>query len=192
LLGLNFHSGDWFNVEVTHLKERLDEDFEIHDEVVIPVGDYETLGWQASLMTASKRKVSTRLRASGGEFWSGTKKEYSVDVTLRPRPGISLETEYEWNSVSLPEGDFTTNVVRADAKWQMSPWMSFTNNLQYDDVSEVVGLFSKFRWIITPGSELFLVYTHNWLNTGEGLFDRFRVETLSRGATTKINYTYRF
>jgi hypothetical protein len=192
LFGLNFHSGDWFNVELTHLRERLDDEFEIHDGVTIPIGDYETLEWQAFLMTASKRIISTRLRASGGEFWSGTKKEYSVDVSFRPRPGISLETEYEWNSVSLPEGDFTTKVIRADAKWQMSPWMSLTNNLQYDDVTKIVGLFSKFRWIITPGSELFLVYTHNWLHTDGRLFDRFRAETLSRGATTKINYTYRF
>ena len=192
LLGLNFHSGDWFNVELSHVRERLDGDFEIHDGVVIPVGDYETIEWQAFLMTASKRMVSARLRASGGEFWSGTKKEYSTDLTIRPIPGISLEAEYEWNSVSLPEGDFTTNVIRTDAKWQMSPWMSLTNNLQYDDVSEIVGLFTKFRWIITPGSELFLVYTHNWQNMEGGLFDRFRLETLSRGATTKINYTYRF
>ena len=192
LLGLNFHSGDWFNVEMTHLRENLDFDFEIHDGITIPIGDYETLEWQAFLMTASKRMISARLRASGGEFWSGTKKEYSVDLSFRPVPGISLETEYEWNSVSLAEGDFTTNVVRADAKWQMSPWMSLTNNVQYDDISEIVGLFSKFRWIIKPGSELFLVYTHNWQNIEGGLFDRFRLTTLSRGATTKLNYTYRF
>ncbi len=192
LLGLNFHSGDWFNFEVTHLRDSLDFDFEIHDGVTVPMGDYETLSWQAFIMTASNRKLSTRLRASGGEFWSGTKKEYSVDLTFRPVPGISLETEYEWNSVSLPQGDFTTNVIRTDAKWQMSPWMSFTNNVQYDDVTDIVGLFAKFRWIITPGSELFLVYTHNWQNMDDALFDRFRLTTLSQGATTKLNYTYRF
>ncbi len=192
LLGIDFHSGDGFNVEVKHLRERLDEDFDIHDGVTIPIGDYEVLSWQAFLMTASKRKISTRLRASGGEFWSGSKHEYSVDLSVRPVSGISQEVEYEWNNVSLPEGDFTTNVIRSDTKWQMSPWMSFTNNLQYDDVSEIVGLFSKFRWIIKPGSELFLVYTHNWENMNGGLLDRFRLTTLSRGATMKINYTVRF
>jgi len=192
LLGLNFHSGDWLNFEITHLRDRLDFEFGIHEGVTIPIGDYNTLEWQAFLLTASKRRISAMLRASGGEFWTGTKKEYSGRVSFRPTPGISLDADYEWNSVSLPEGAFSTNVIRANAKWQMSPWMSFTNNLQYDDVSEIVGLFSKFRWIITPGSELFLVYTHNWVNAEGGLFDRFRLETLSRGATTKINYTYRF
>jgi hypothetical protein len=192
LLNVNMHSGDDFNFSITHTREFLDEEFEIHDGITIPVGDYKTLEWRAFLMTASKRVVSARLRASGGEFWSGTKYEYSVDLSIRPTRGVSLETEYEWNTVSLLEGDFTTNVVRADAKWQMSPWMSLTNNIQYDDVTEIVGLFSKFRWIITPGSELFLVYTHNWENTGGSLFDRFRLSTLSRGATTKINFTYRF
>jgi hypothetical protein len=27
------------------------------------------------------------------------------------------------------------------------------------------------RWIVTPGSDLYLVYTQNWRNTGTGLLD---------------------
>jgi hypothetical protein len=192
LLNINFHSGDDFNFSVTHLRELLDEEFEIHEGVTVPVGDYETLEWQMFLMTASKRVVSARLRASGGEFWAGTKQEYSAGLSIRPTSGVSLDTQYEWNSVSLPQGDFTTNLLRVDAKWQMSPWMALTNNLQYDDVTGVMGLFAKFRWILTPGSDLFFVYTHNWQRTEGEPLDRYRFTTLSRGATTKISYTYRF
>ncbi len=94
--------------------------------------------------------------------------------------------------MKLPEGDFSTNLLNIDVDWQMSPWTSFTSNLQDDDVSEIVGLFARFRWVIRPGSDLFLVYTHNWLNMDGGLLDRFSLSTISRGATTKINYTHRF
>jgi hypothetical protein len=55
-----------------------------------------------------------------------------------------------------------------------------------------VGLFARLRWIVTPGSDIYLVYTHNWQNLGEGLFDRADLVTLSRGGSIKANYTYRF
>jgi len=50
----------------------------------------------------------------------------------------------------------------------------------------------RARWILTPGNDLFLVVTQNWQNPGDGLFDRDReFITLSRGASVKLNYTYR-
>jgi hypothetical protein len=58
--------------------------------------------------------------------------------------------------------------------------------MQYDNVSRVVGLNTRFRWIIRPGSDLFLVYNHNM----ERLDDRFNA--LQRGATSKVTYTHRF
>ena len=65
-----------------------------------------------------------------------------------------------------------------------------TGNVQYDTVSEVVGLFTRLRWILTPGSDFFFVYTQNWQYDPAAIRDRFL--TLSRGATTKMNYTHRF
>ena len=38
------------------------------------------------------------------------------------------------------------------------------NNIQYDSVSDVVGWQLRLRWTVTPGNDLFVVYTHNWLD----------------------------
>jgi hypothetical protein len=192
LLGLDFHSGDRLNLTLTHLRERLDEEFEIHDDITVPVGDYETIEWHAFLMTASRRMLSARLELTKGEFWSGDRTGYELDGTVKPGPGLSLSVSYERNNVTLSQGSFSTNLLTADAKWQLSPWASFTSNLQWDDVSDVVGLFTRFRWILTPGSDLYLVYTHNWQDNQDDLLSRHRFETISRGATTKLSYTYRF
>ena len=93
--------------------------------------------------------------------------------------------------ISLSGGDFTTNLGRLSGGWQFSPWAALTGNIQYDDGSELIGLFARFRWIIRPGNDFFLVYTHNWDNLGDRLQD-LHFSTRSRGATTKINYTHRF
>ena len=101
----------------------------------------------------------------------------------------------------LPQGDFITNLYRLEGSWDPTPWIGVTNQFQYDDVSRVLGLFMRFRWILKPGNDLFLVYTHNWRNLESGLLDEpddadlmgwMDLRTLSRGASIKLNYTYRF
>ena len=57
-----------------------------------------------------------------------------------------------------------------------------------DSVSAVLGWQSRFRWILKPGSDLYVVYTHNWKD--DPSLDRF--STLDRRAASKILYTYRF
>ena len=105
---------------------------------------------------------------------------------------MALAVDFEHNEVDLPQGDFTTDVYQLESDWSPSPWIGTTTQIQYDDVTELLGLFARIRWIVTPGSEIFFVYTHNWRNALVAGFDRHELTTLSRGATIKANYTYRF
>ena len=98
----------------------------------------------------------------------------------------------QYNNVTMPGGSFTASLYEIEGTWNPSPWVAFTNQLQYDDQSGLVGLFARMRWIVTPGSDVYLVYTHNWQNLGTGLFDNRDLVMLSRGGSVKMNYTYRF
>ena len=64
--------------------------------------------------------------------------------------------------------------------------MSFNNNLQYDNESRALGWQSRFRWTVTPGNDVFLVYSHNWVDDPAGLY------TNDRTAATKLVVTQRF
>ncbi len=83
------------------------------------------------------------------------------------------------------------HVGKLSAGWQFSPWAAFNGNVQYDDGSELVGLYGRFRWIIRPGNDFYFVYTHNWYSEGDR-FQDFEFTTVSRGATSKLSYTHRF
>ena len=63
---------------------------------------------------------------------------------------------------------------------------SFTTILQYDTVSELLGLFNRFRWIIRPGTDLYLVHTWNWVQVDN------RFSPLEAQGSVKLSYTYRF
>ena len=125
------------------------------------------------------------------EFWGGERDSAELAGTIRSRRGVSLTANYQRNEVTLPQGDFDTNLLRLSWAWNLSPWTAITGNVQYDDLSDVVGVYARLRWIIQPGNDLFLVWSNNWLYDDGPLRDS-RFSTLSGGAALKLNYTFRF
>lgn len=195
LFGMEFESGDNLSFEVVRNYEFLDREFTVGaEDIPILQGEYTNWEYGVDLRTASRRRVSFNGGVTRSGFWDGDRTRWSSEVSLRPGAGYEVSLEYEHNSIVLPRGDFTTNVVRADGSWDITPWASVVSNVQYDDVSEVLGLFGLARWIVKPGNEIFVVYTHNWQRPEMvGSLDRDRgFETLSRGASFKINYTWRW
>ena len=186
---LEFHSGDSIELQLFKQTENLDEDFEISDGVILPLGSrYDWLRYQFVYDGAEHRARSGRVEFSFGDFWNGDRRELNLDLTLRPRPGISVQLSSEFNDVNLPQGSFTTKLYRVDARTQFSPWISLSNNIQYDSESREVGWQLRFRWIQKPGNDLFFIWTQNWLDFEKGT----RLQTLDRRGAAKIVRTFRF
>ena len=192
LLNVNLESGDGFGISASRTNEYLDFPFEISDGVPLSVGRYEYWDYRVNARTGGQRRVGFFLNYSWGGFWNGDRTQMNGRLSFRPIPGLNLGSNFERNDVTLPSGAFTANVYQLDGEWNASPWISFTNQVQYDDVSELLGLFSRLRWIVRPGNDVYLVYTHNWVNYGGGLLADPSLTTLSRGASIKLNYTHRF
>ena len=123
-----------------------------------------------------------------GSFYDGTRLRTALDLNVRIRPGVIIYTSTEWNRVELVEGKFETRLFRIIPELQFSPWISWVNNVQYDTQSAVVGWQSRFRWILKPGNDIYVVYTHNWLDDPL----QQRIYTLDRRVASKVLYTQRF
>ena len=54
----------------------------------------------------------------------------------------------------------------------------------------MLGWQARYRWIVRPGNDVFIVYTHNWVEDPFGPDDRFL--TLDRRGAAKVVYTKRF
>lgn len=185
----NFQSQEQIQVHVIPTYERLDRNFGISRGIVLPIGtEYEYTRYRYQLRTADRRMLAVNAQVETGSFYSGDRDLLSVDVGIRPRRGVVLYLYSEWNTVALPQGRFRTRLYRSTLDTQFNPWISLSNNVQYDSVSAVVGWQSRFRWILTPGNDFYIVYNHNWLD--DPVRDRFA--TLDRRASSKILYTYRF
>jgi hypothetical protein len=190
LLGVRFESGDQISLDADRGFERLERAFRLHPDTtlraLVPAGEYTPGGWQLSASSAGRRRVAAAAALSHGSFWSGERRQMVSSVVVRARPGTSLTAGVERNDIRLPDQHFTTDLVRLGGGWHATPFTSVTGTLQYDNVSRLVGMNSRLRWIVRPGSDIFLVYNHNW-QSYEGGF-----ESLQRSAITKLTYTHRF
>ena len=182
------HAGDNFGFGVTPTYELLDDDFQISAGVTLPAGtDYDFIRWRMFANTASRRVLALNGSFDWGGFFSGDRKDLSLGVALRPRPGIRVNGQFERSAVDLTQGSFTTRLWRIILDNQFNPRIYIINNVQYDSVSRVLGWQARFRWIVSPGNDLYLVYQHNWLDATAAGWG-----TLDRRAATKLSYTHRF
>jgi hypothetical protein len=187
LLDLDFHSGDSIGIRVTPSYDHLQADFRIGGGITLPVGtEYNFTRYNYSFSTANQRKISGNANYTVGGFYSGTRRDISGSVNLRPRRGILATLTTTFNKVDLPQGHFSSKVMRAVINTQLNPFISISNNIQFDSVSRVLGWQYRFRWIVQPGNDIYVVWLNNWQDTGPQL------TTLDRSAAVKAVYTYGF
>ena len=187
-LSIRFESGDEISYQIIRNFERLEYDFDIlgDNSIIIPVGNYTNWSHQIELETANYRKIVYGIELNTEGFWSGNRTEYENELIFRPLPGINLNLGYIHSRVNLREGNFKTNLVRFLGDFDFTPFISFSSNIQYDDISENIGMNNRFKYTITPGSDIYFVYNHNWFD------DNGKYKTSSMMGATKITYTHRF
>ena len=187
-LSIRFESGDEISYQIIRNYEKLLYNFNIlgDDSIIIPIGDYTNWSHQIELETANYRKIVYEIELNVEGFWSGSRTEYQNNLTFRPFPGINLSLGYNHSNVNLKEGSFKTNLVRFIGDFDFTPFISFSSNIQYDDISKNIGMNNRFKYTITPGSDIYFVYNHNWID------DSGKYKTSSLLGASKITYTHRF
>ena len=187
-LSIRFESGDEVSYQIIKNYEVLEYNFNIlgDSSVIIPIGNYSNWSHQIELETANHRKLVYEIELNIEGFWSGNRTEYQNNLTLRPIPGINLNLGYIHSKVNLNEGNFKTNLIRFLGDFDFSPFISFSSNIQYDDISKQIGMNNRFKYTITPGSDIYFVYNHNWID------DAGKYTTSSILGASKITYTHRF
>ena len=187
---MELHAQDTFVFKAVPTFERLERDFEISPGIVLPKGSkYDFTRYGMEIDTANRRKVAASAELEWGHFLSGTRREFSLDLRIRPRPGFFASVSGEFNRVELAEGSFSTSLLRSEVNTQCGPWVSLANRLQYDTVSRILGWQARFRWILKPGNDIFFVLNQNWID------DPLRpegIQTLNRQVASKLVFTHRF
>jgi hypothetical protein len=191
LVDWHFNSGDGlhrlFKVDSTY--ERLFEPFEISPGVVLPPGEYRFTPWSIFFSSAAKRRLQGSIKVSFGNFWSGTAKTIETGLSYKVPPHFSISLNTNQTFARLPEGNFVARIISSRVNYALSPFLSFSNLIQFDNRSGNLGLQSRVRWTVQPGNDLFFIFGQGWVQDLEGGYDFRRQDTR---LATKFQYTFRF
>ena len=168
--------------------EHLDAPFEISNGIVVPAGSYQWTRFRAEANTATKRPWVVDAALWWGGFYAGTRRQLELGLTMKPSTHVALSLRTERNDVALPQGSFYTEIVTIRADYNFTANVSWANLAQYDNESRIAGLQSRFRWILQPGNDLFLVLNRGWYRT----VDDPRFEPSFDRGSAKFQYTFRF
>ncbi|MBI2829414.1 MAG: carbohydrate binding family 9 domain-containing protein [Acidobacteria bacterium] len=169
--------------------ERLFAPFQISPGVVLPPGEYRFTRWKNHVATAQKRKVQLGLQWLLGRYWSGHADEIIASVNFKLPPRLNLTFNSNQTFARMPHGNFIARIHGMQVNYSASPFISFSNLVQYDNRSRHLGWQSRVRWILQPGNDLFFVFTQGWI---QDPLDGSRFLAEDSKISTKVQYTSRF
>ena len=188
LVSLTNRTGDFMVVRSNVQREVLDQQFEIYPGVPIAEGEYSFGELGVEIQASRFRKVSGSAGYFRGDFFDGTRERVFGQLRWQPSPRFSGSLGYTVNDIDLLSGAFVTRIATLGLDGVFSSSLSWVNLIQYDNVSDTVGLSSRLHWVPEAGREMFVVINHTAVDVDAE--DRFRSQ--SSDAAIKFSYTFRF
>jgi hypothetical protein len=188
IIDLQNHGGDYLRLSYINYTEGLNREFQITSGVVIPIGTYAFGEASLELGTGAHRKIFGTFKYTSGDFYDGSKITINPSITWRPSSHLLLNTGFSINEVSLPQGEFTKELLSIRSEVILSNKLSWVTLAQWDNQSNKIGINSRVQWTPSAGREVFLVLNNTLFE--ETAHNSFTSEIAS--LTFKVSYNLRF
>jgi hypothetical protein len=155
---------------------------------VIQPGSYEFDEQEFGISSGGQRKFSGSFSYRTGDFYNGTRKNVNASFTWNQSRYFTATIRSDWNDIVLPQGSFITRLTSANSQIAFSPTLYWISLIQYDNLSEEIGINTRLQWIPKAGQEAFIVLNHNMQD-----WDRDNSFHSARSdLSMKFRYTFRF
>lgn len=123
-----------------------------------------------------------RVDFSNGGFFNGNRLNMGLGLTFRFPPIVQIELNGQYNRVDLPDpySDSDLYLIGPRIDLTLTNKVFFTSFVQFNTQDNNIGHNSRFQWRFKPVSDLFIVYTDNYVTPA---FD-----TRNRAIVVKLNY----
>jgi hypothetical protein len=167
-------------------KEAITKPFAIYPGVAIPPGEYP---WNQHLWVFESdhsRALSGSVRATLGDFWSGTQRTVQVSVLYRPTYRLVFDLGAQVSDIDLeaPDTSFRTTVTSLRTGYSFSTSMFLDSLLQYRNDVRQFSANVRFNLIHRPLSDFFIVYNESQFADIE--------QTPGRGVVVKYTHMLAF
>ena len=101
----------------------------------------------------------------GGYYQNGKRNNLKAEIGYRVQPYVAITMAGNYNDIRLPEPWKRTQLwlvgPRVDVTFTNS--LFFTTFMQYNNQADNINLNARLQWRYKPASDLFIVYTDNYL-----------------------------
>ncbi len=132
----------------------------------LPEGsDYSWWGAGFQYFSTSRNLFTYNAGASFGGYFNGTLLNLEGGAGYRFQPYGSLNVDFSYNDIELPEPYTSISYLLISPRVELT----FTNKVflttfaQYNEQADNVNINARFQWRFLPASDIYLVYTENYL-----------------------------
>lgn len=135
---------------------------------------------QLKFLSNFLRPFSWGLTFERGRYYNGRRSSYIGDIKYRVQPWGNFDLGFTYNAIVLNNINIHPFVINSTIEFALSNNFFWTTFLQYSTQIKNFNVNSRLQWRFKPMSDMFLVYTDNYLTDGF-------VHT-TRSLVFKINY----
>jgi hypothetical protein len=147
-------------------REHLTEPFEIHRGVVLEPGLYTITRHQLAFGSDNSRDVYASGNFTFGPFYDGYRRYFRAEIDYKPTSSFAVAVNEQYNVIRLREGDFDLSLLGIRLNWNPSVRLLASAFVQANTDARLNAINVRVRWLIEPGTDLFVVYDQR---TGRGL-----------------------
>ncbi len=192
LLELDTNSRDRVSFQYQTNKEVVRNAFAVYNapdrRVLIQPGNYSFNESTVAFNTAGQREFSGRFSMTQGDFYNGERNNLNGSLSWTQSRNFVMSMSYDWNDITLPQGDFITRLTSLSTQVAFSSTLYWVSLVQYDNLSEEVGVNTRLQWVPRAGQEGFIVLNYNLQDKDKD--NSF--ESATSDLSVKFKYTLRF
>jgi hypothetical protein len=146
--------------------------------------EYNWSEFELEYQSDARKRLNFGLETGYGGFFNGTRFNFSSQISYRFQPYGSLSLNMSYDNLQFPEPykdtDFLLVGIKADITFTKSLFL--TAFLQYNEQMDNFNTNIRFQWRYRPVSDLFIVYSDNYLPYG--------MKTKNRSLVIKLSYWF--
>ncbi len=165
----NFRNQSILTIWVSHDYVQLQQPFDptnFKKDTLASGTKHSWYAWGSDFVSKPKSIITYGLSARfGGYYANGSRYNITANLGYRFQPYVSLAINVSYNNISLPAPWNLTKfwLIGPKIDVTMTNKLFFTTFVQYNQQLNNINLNTRFQWRYKPASDLFIVYTDNYL-----------------------------
>jgi len=188
-IGAVLKSGERFEFNLIQNYDRIDEPFDITDNIDIPTGKYMMYKYEVQFETYNARRVWTGLQYSWGDFYTGKIQTLESEIGVNINKHLNLNGNYTVNFVEFPTENITTNEIALYLNYAFTTKLNVSLFSQFNDLEQIMIYNFRLHWIPQIGSDLYFVYNIGYIEPIKQI-DYLKPQTTD--AVVKLVYRFVF